>query len=70
MKQHPKHAIPARLTAMLLAAVLLPSMGREFAPAPGWKGLAAGETWRCFLLSPGMLCFLAFFLLLSASYLL
>lgn len=58
------------LTAMLLAALLLPSMGREFAPAPGWKGLAAGETWRCFLLSPGMLCFLAFFLLLSASYLL
>lgn len=50
--------------------VCLVRLTREFTPAPGWRGLTAGEAWRCFLTNPGMLCFLAFFLLLSAVYLL
>lgn len=57
------------LAAMFAGLAFLPAMRREFSPAPGWKGLTAGEAWRCFLGSPGMLCFLALFLLLAGSYL-
>ena len=57
------------LAAMFVGLAFLPAMRREFSPAPGWKGLTAGEAWRCFLGSPGMLCFLALFLLLAGSYL-
>ena len=57
------------LGAMLLGALFLPALRREFTPAPGWKGLTAGESWKCFLGNPGMLCFLALFLFLSAGYL-
>ena len=57
------------LAAMFVGLAFLPAMRREFSPAPGWKGLTAGEAWRCFLVNPGMLCFLALFLLLAGSYL-
>ena len=57
------------LAAMFVGLAFLPAMRREFSPAPGWKGLTAGEAWRCFLANPGMLCFLALFLLLAGSYL-
>ena len=57
------------LAAMFVGLAFLPAMRREFSPAPGWKSLTAGEAWRCFLGSPGMLCFLALFLLLAGSYL-
>ena len=57
------------LAAMFVGLAFLPAMRREFSPAPGWKGLTAGEAWRCFLGNPGMLCFLALFLLLAGSYL-
>ena len=57
------------LAAMFVGLAFLPTMRREFSPAPGWKGLTAGEAWRCFLGNPGMLCFLALFLLLAGSYL-
>lgn len=57
------------LAAMFVGLAFLPAMRREFSPAPGWKGLTAGEAWRCFLANPGMLCFLALFLLLAVSYL-
>ena len=57
------------LAAMFVGLAFLPAMRREFSPAPGWKGLTAGEAWRCFLGSPGMLCFLALFLLLAGRYL-
>ena len=57
------------LAAMFVGLAFLPAMRREFSLAPGWKGLTAGEAWRCFLGSPGMLCFLALFLLLAGSYL-
>ena len=57
------------LAAMFAGLAFLPAMRREFSPAPGWKGLTAGEAWRCFLGNPGMLCFLALFLLLAGSYL-
>ena len=57
------------LAAMFAGLAFLPAMRREFSPAPGWKGLTAGEAWRCFLANPGMLCFLALFLLLAGSYL-
>ena len=53
------------LAAMFVGLAFLPAMRREFSPAPGWKGLTAGEAWRCFLANPGMLCFLALFLLLA-----
>ena len=55
------------LAAMFVGLAFLPAMRREFSPAPGWKGLTAGEAWRCFLANPGMLCFLALFLLLAGS---
>ena len=57
------------LAAMFVGLAFLPAMRREFSPASGWKGLTAGEAWRCFLANPGMLCFLALFLLLAGSYL-
>lgn len=57
------------LAAMFVGLAFLPAMRREFSPAPGWKGLTAGEAWKCFLVNPGMLCFLALFLLLAGSYL-
>ena len=57
------------LAAMFVGLAFLPAMRREFSPASGWKGLTAGEAWRCFLGNPGMLCFLALFLLLAGSYL-
>lgn len=57
------------LAAMFVGLAFLPAMRREFSPTPGWKGLTAGEAWRCFLANPGMLCFLALFLLLAGSYL-
>ena len=57
------------LAAMFVGLAFLPAMRREFSPASGWKGLTAGEAWRCFLGIPGMLCFLALFLLLAGSYL-
>lgn len=57
------------LAAMFVGLAFLPAMRREFSPAPGWKGLTAGEAWRCFLGNQGMLCFLALFLLLAGSYL-
>ena len=57
------------LAAMFVGLAFLPAMRREFSPAPGWKGLTAWEAWRCFLANPGMLCFLALFLLLAGSYL-
>lgn len=57
------------LAALFVGLAFLPAMRREFSPAPGWKGLTAGEAWRCFLANPGMLCFLALFLLLAGSYL-
>ena len=57
------------LAAMFVGLAFLPAMRREFSPAPGWKGLTAGEAWRCFLANPGMLCFLAIFLLMAGSYL-
>ena len=57
------------LAAMFVGLAFLPAIRREFSPAPGWKGLTAGEAWRCFLANPGMLCFLALFLLLAGSYL-
>ena len=57
------------LAAMFVGLAFLPAMRREFSPAPGWKGLTDGEAWRCFLANPGMLCFLALFLLLAGSYL-
>ena len=57
------------LAAMFVGLAFLPAMRREFSPAPGWKGLTAGEAWRCFLANPGMLCFLALFLLLAGGYL-
>ena len=57
------------LAAMFVGLAFLPAMRREFSPAPGWKDLTAGEAWRCFLANPGMLCFLALFLLLAGSYL-
>lgn len=57
------------LAAMFVGLAFLPAMRREFSPAPGWKGLTAGEAWGCFLANPGMLCFLALFLLLAGSYL-
>ena len=57
------------LAAMFVGLAFLPAMRREFSPASGWKGLTAGDAWRCFLANPGMLCFLALFLLLAGSYL-
>lgn len=57
------------LAAMFVGLAFLPAMRREFSPASGWKGLTAGEAWKCFLVNPGMLCFLALFLLLAGSYL-
>ena len=57
------------LAAMFVGLAFLPAMRREFSPAPGWKGLTAGEAWRCFLANPGMLCSLALLLLLAGSYL-
>ena len=57
------------LAAMFVGLAFLPAMRREFSPAPGWKGLTAGEAWRCFLANPGMLCFLGLSLFLAAAYL-
>ena len=52
-----------------LGLACLAGLRRRFRPEPGRRGLTAGETWRCFLTNPGMLCFLALSLLLAAAYL-
>ena len=62
------------LTTLVLGVIpvglaLLVRRRRDFAPAPGWMGLTAGEAWRCFLANPGMLCFLGLSLFLAAAYL-